>query len=223
MLQAIESAGKGTQRRLVHIPIIHTEADLGTVAGTLRAVKTSLTGRRALLRHTRIVEQMWDRVEQVVEELRIGPQEVRIYQDGLPICGQELNIVRELAEGGSRNHRVLLRLVDRGATLMGTESPELLIEEYQFATAALVPGGIRAGQHSQRASSALGAALLERRDKFIAGRINETLAAGEEGVLFLGMLHAIEPLLDGDITVTWPLGRPQSWRGQEGAKWAERS
>ena len=31
-------------------------------------------------------------------------------------------------------------------------------------------------------------ALLERRDKFIARRINETLGPGEVGIIFLGML-----------------------------------
>jgi hypothetical protein len=51
----------------------------------------------------------------------------------------------------------------------------------------------------------LSAALLAQRDQFIARRINDTLKAGETGILFLGLLHAVERYLDRDIRVIRPL------------------
>ena len=47
-----------------------------------------------------------------------------------PIMPRQL--CRELAQQGSDNHRVLADLIDQGARLTGTESPELLMEEYQL-------------------------------------------------------------------------------------------
>jgi hypothetical protein len=131
---------------------------------------------------------------------------VRLYQDGLPVCGHERAIVSELAGAGSRNHRLLLELETRGATLMGTESPELLVEEYQLATAAFAPAAaVRKNLLQQK----LRDTLLEKRDRFIADRINRTLNTGESGILFLGMLHEAAKYLDPDINVVTPLGMPR--------------
>ncbi|QVL47586.1 MAG: hypothetical protein KFB96_18055 [Thiocapsa sp.] len=45
-------------------------------------------------------------------------------------------------------------------------------------------------------------------DPGLPGRINETLQAGEVGILFLGMLHDVTPWLASDIRVAYPLGTP---------------
>ena len=47
--------------------------------------------------------------------------------------------------------------------------------------------------------------LLQRRDQFIGRRISQTLLAGETGLLFVGMLHSVEPWLDQDIQVIRPV------------------
>jgi hypothetical protein len=52
--------------------------------------------------------------------------------------------------------------------------------------------------------------LLKERDRHIAQRINTTLGAGETGILFLGMLHNLEGLLDQDIRVIYPISKPIS-------------
>jgi hypothetical protein len=57
-----------------------------------------------------------------------------IHLEGLPVCGHESEIVADLARAGSRNHRLLLRLREFGAIIMGTESAELLVEEYQLSS-----------------------------------------------------------------------------------------
>src|ERR1039458_7670281 len=178
------------KRELGYIAIIHTAADMGTLAASIRGKKLSLVGRQGLARNVAAVEKMWDKIERVASRLPPTPGTVRVYQDGLPICQHEQEIVSELAESGSRNHRLLLQLQSRGARVMGTESPELLVEEYQLAKASLASGVTAEDASRQRQ---LRDTVLEKRDRFIADRINVTLGDGETGILFIGMLHSIPP------------------------------
>jgi hypothetical protein len=194
------------KRKLVYIPIIHTAADMGTLAASIRGKKLFLVGRQGLARNVAAVEKMWDKIERVASRLPLAPGTVRVYQDGLPICQHEQEIVSELAESGSRNHRLLLQLQSRGARVMGTESPELLVEEYQLAKASLASGVTAEDASRQRQ---LRDTVLEKRDRFIADRINVTLGDGETGILFIGMLHSLSRFLDSDIRVTYPLGLPR--------------
>ncbi len=46
-----------------------------------------------------------------------------------------------------------------------------------------------------------GETLLHERDVFIAERIDATLREGETGILFLGLLHRVDELLDGKLEV----------------------
>jgi hypothetical protein len=193
-------------RKLVYIPIIHTLADMGTLGAAVRGMKLSALGRQGLTHHAAVVENMWAQIESVVAKLPVTPGSMRVYQDGLPVCRHELEIVSELASAGNRNHGLLLKLQERGATLMGTESPELLVEEYQLAAAAFAAGAAARTGIRQRQ---LRDALLEKRDRYIAARINGTLGAGESGILFMGMLHRVTRYLDSDIDVIYPLGPPR--------------
>lgn len=195
------------KRKLIYIPIIHTAEDMGTLGASIRGKKLSTLGRQSLTRSSAMVEKMWEEIERAVVLLPLAEGTVRVYQDGLPVCGHEREIVSELAGAGSRNHRLLLELETRGATLMGTESPELLVEEYQLATTTFAPGtAVRTNLRQQK----LRDTLLEKRDRFVADRINKTLSAGESGILFLGMLHESAKYLDSDIEVVYPLGRPRT-------------
>ena len=194
------------KRKLVYIPIIHTAADMGTLAASIRGKKLSMAGRQGLARNVAAVEKMWDKIERVASRLPLTPGTVRVYQDGLPICQHEQEIVSELAESGSRNHRLLLQLQSRGARVMGTESPELLVEEYQLAKASLASGVTAEDASRQRQ---LRDTVLKKRDRFIADRINVTLGDGETGILFIGMLHSLSRFLDSDIRVAYPLGLPR--------------
>jgi hypothetical protein len=185
----------------MYIPIIHTQADMGDLGASLQRIKTNNFGRRRFIQSAELVDRMWQEIEQTVERLPIGADTTRVYQDGLPVCAHEERIISELAEAGSRNYKLLLDMESRGAMLMGTENPELLVEEYQLAVTGLNSGG--AGGKRQRELRS--AALLEKRDRFIAARINSTLQPGETGILFLGMLHAVQPYLDSDIEIEYPV------------------
>lgn len=200
-----EKESGGCNRRLVYIPIVHTLADMGALGASIQRVKLAKLGRQGLARGAAVVEGMWAEIERVVADLEVRPGGVRIYQDGLPVCGHVQEIVSELAEAGNRNHRLLLSLQARGAVLMGTESAELLIEEYQLATAALTPG--RAPDAKNR-HDRLRDSLLERRDRYIADRINRTLMDGEMGILFMGVLHEVTKSLEPDIFLMYPMGSP---------------
>ena len=198
-------------RKLVYIPIIHTLADMGTLGAAVRGMKLSALGRQGLSQNAAVVEKMWAQIESVVAKLPVTPGSLRVYQDGLPVCRHEQEIVSELASAGNRNHGLLLKLQARGATLMGTESPELLAEEYQLAAAAFAAGATPRTQVRQKQ---LHDTLLEKRDRFIAARINGTLGAGESGILFMGMLHQVTKYLDPDIEVIYPLGPPRARPGR---------
>ena len=200
------SQSGGRKRKLVYIPIIHTVADMGTLGASIRGMKLSSLGRQGLTRNTAMVEKMWEEIESVAAHQPVTPGTVRVYQDGLPVCGHELEIVLELAGAGSRNHRLLLKLQARGATLMGTESPELLVEEYQLAAAAFASGATVRTEIRQKRLRDM---LLEKRDRYIADRIDRTLCAGESGILLMGMLHDVKRYLDPNIDVVYPLGPPR--------------
>jgi hypothetical protein len=203
-----ESHAGGFSRRLIYFPIVHTPADMGALKESVARATLEKMGRAGLSRKRAAVEKAWSDIERVIDALALSFDRVRLYQDGLPVCGREAEIVTEMAQTGSRNHRLLLRLMAQGAILMGTESGDLLVQEYEAAKQSLGGRSPRAAgvMASRRARSD---ALLKRRDQFIAERINDTLKDGETGILFLGMLHALEGYLHPDIQVIYPFHRPR--------------
>lgn len=186
------------ERVLIHIPIVHTQADMGTLAKEMGSRLAKELGSQFLRKKETAVESLWNSIETMLAEIRLPYGRVRIYQDGLPVCGKETEIVNQLANAGSRNHRLIEELAKKGATIMGTESAELLIEEYRRVKQILAQSGATA--KDDMAIDA-GAALVEKRDRFMAERIDRTLQPGEIGILFIGMLHSVERYLAGDITV----------------------
>lgn len=188
-------------RRLVLIPIIHTQVDQGSMSESIRRLYVRQQGQRKWDQHVRAIEKKWCQIEASIEELNLNYSDVRLYQDGLPVCGHEAAIVDELAQAGSRNHRLLLNLVEKGARLTGTESPELLLEEYELARHVLVSLESRQGRAAACSQRERSKGILERRDRFIARRIDETLGSTETGLLFLGLLHSLEGYLPPDISV----------------------
>jgi hypothetical protein len=195
-------------RRLLYIPIVHTQADMGALRHSIARAARMKLGQRGWQRRVRAVEQIWMEIERVIRGLKLPYGQVRLYQDGLPVCGREEALVAELARAGSRNHQILLDLMARGATLMGTEAWELLKEEYQLAQESLASqSGAGSPAPPAARSAPAGESILEQRDRFIARRINETLKEGETGILFLGMLHSVERHLSQDIQVIYPCHR----------------
>lgn len=196
---------KNQSRRLIHFPIIHNQADMGALGEVVRQASVKKLGRSGWNRKVDLIEKFWNEIEKSVDQLSVPLDQVRIYQDGLPVSGREEDLVAELAKTGSRNYALILRLARKGAIIMGTESLELLLEEYELAKQGLGSGKLPSVKPRDGSVST---SLLTRRDQFIAGRINETLLPGETGMIFLGMLHSPEPWLDKDIEVIYPIYRP---------------
>jgi hypothetical protein len=195
-------------RTLLYIPIIHTHADMGAMGDEIRRTVLRTSGARGWQRKVEAVSEGWDRIDRAIARLPRPLAKVRLYQDGLPVCGREKEIVEELAQKGSRNHRLLVQMMSAGATLMGTESVPLLQEEYERTQEFLAVRGGRGGHRPREETPRPPAVLLRSRDEFIADRINHTLQDGETGILFLGMLHSLTGLLDPGIRVVYPVDRP---------------
>jgi hypothetical protein len=195
-------------RSLIHLPIIHTQADMGALSHAIKKMTIQKLGRQGWERNVHLIDEIWRRIEEAIDSWALPCQRVRLYQDGLPICGREAEIVAELAKAGSRNHRLLLRLQERGAILMGTESADLLVREYKLVKEIVAAGNSAKALRLKARHRTLSQALLKERDKAIAARINTTLRPGETGLLFLGMLHSLEGWLARDIRVTHPLYPP---------------
>ena len=191
-------------RKLLVAPVFHSEAEMGTVRDYMRAVGERVFGKERWGRHRADVERFWGEVERSLRERleAIDMSGVKLYQDGQVIDGPiGARIVEQIAAAGSKNHQILLELVKRGATLMRTESFELLKEEH-----GLVKAIATAKDANERALAAAAYAgrkdnLLEERDAHIARNIARTLRDGELGILFIGALHEVESKLPPDIEV----------------------
>jgi hypothetical protein len=190
-------------KRLILIPIIHTAADLGSLADSVKAHYLSRLGPAAWAQRERAVEEIWSTVRVKIAALRLDYRKVLVYEDGLPVCGHELQIVQELAQAGSLNHQLILDLLAQGAVLMGTEDPQLLLREYQLQRRRLRPD--EAAPDVPAPADDEAAELLAARDRFIAQRITETLPDGATGLLFLGAAHRLEALQAPDLHAE-PLG-----------------
>jgi hypothetical protein len=189
-------------RKLLVIRIVHTPSDMGSMKDGLEKEGVSKMGRQRWEDNQRKIEKFWEDVDLEVSSLELKPENVRLYQDGLPCAGAlGERIVRETAEKGSKNYKILRKLMDRGARIEATESPELLRLEYSHIKAILeaktdnerTEAGARYDQVKDR--------LMEDRDAFIAQTISSTLKDGETGLLFIGASHNVIPKIAKDIDV----------------------
>jgi len=186
-------------RKLLYVPIIHTEGDMGSLGPSLARRSASLIGGKRWTEHRETVRRFWRAIEDRL--LSLEGSHLAIYQDGLA-AGGELGkrVVEEAAKRGSLNHSLILSLMSRGAEIRKAEDPSLLLEELKLARRENGAGGPLQDK-ARRAS------LLEARDRFIAGAIAETLEAGETGLLFIGARHDVHRYLPEDVLVE-PLKEP---------------
>jgi SOS response regulatory protein OraA/RecX len=110
-------------------------------------------------------------------------------------------IVRETAEKGSKNYQILCKLMDRGARIEATESPELLREEYSHIKAILEAKTDKEKTEAGAGYDQVKDRLMENRDTFIAKTISSTLKDGETGLLFIGASHNVIPKIAKDIEI----------------------
>jgi hypothetical protein len=191
-------------RRLKYIPIIHTGVEMGSMYGILKAEYIKRYGKKKWEEHNKIIEDFWQGIRNKVFDLNLDYPNTRLYQDGLPVCGKEMDLVQELVKMGSRNHQILMELIQLGAKIEGTEDPKLLLEEYAYlknASADLDKPEVK------RRYQRLAKSILQKRDSYIAQRIDKTLREGETGLLFIGIAHRVNEKLSEDIEIDYLIYR----------------
>jgi len=187
-------------KKLLYVPIIHMEADLGSMAAAIDKRSSQMCGKEHWNRHKKAVSGFWDSITNYFDLLEAS--NLKIYQDGLMVDGEVgKKIIEEGARKGSKNHKIVLKLMKKGAKIVKTEDISLLKEEYNSLiklsqTKSPIEKMLVYIGYKLRKNP-----LMKKRDKFIAGRINETLQNGEVGVLFIGAYHNVLPRISQDIIV----------------------
>jgi hypothetical protein len=187
-------------RSLYVIPIIHMSADMGSIAPALDDRGATKLTTELWQRHKEIVSVFWDSIGRFFDSLNVNG--FKVYQDGLVADGAEgLRIVRESISQGSKNYKIVGRLLERGAVLVKTENLSLVKQEYGYIIKMTHFSSVKEREVASFRYKLIRSKLLKQRDEFIAGRINETLAEGETGILFIGAYHDVMHRLAPDIRV----------------------
>lgn len=181
------------KHRLISISIIHTRADYGSLGSKVPVDQEYET----------VATQYWQAVSEHVQKLPVDFSELRVYQDGLLDTSTEI-AAKIVEETQTLNYNLLRWLRDKGAQIIGTESPSLLLQEYRALQAIF-----NAEDEEQKYTARLGymkksAYLLEERDIYITQRIKDTLPEGGTGILFIGLAHEVKRLLEQEMEFSEP-------------------
>ena len=187
-------------RTLLYVPIIHTSADLGSIAKDVTKRGIADLGEEIWQEHRETVDGFWQAISRYFDSLDVSG--MKIYQDGMVAEGEMgEKIVEDTAKAGSKNYELVLRLLKRGAILVKTEDFKLVKEERDRL--------LKITQAKNLVKKLLGFIkykltkdiLLNIRDEFIVKRIDETLNTGEKGIIFIGAYHNIKRRLPQDIQI----------------------
>lgn len=189
-------------RKLFLIRIVHTATDMGTMSDGLMKEGMAKMGKEKWLLNQKKIEQFWDDLEKEIDGLDLDYSRTRIYQDGLPCSGDlGLRIVRETADKGSRNYQIVRTLIERGGAIEATENPQLLRKEYEHIKAILTEQTKEEKVAAENRYDMIKDDLIHERDAYIAKAIDISLKDDETGLLFIGALHNVLPMLAKDIEV----------------------
>jgi hypothetical protein len=190
-------------RKLIYVPILHTEQDMGSLSKAARDAYIAKLGEKSWNQHIKLILDMWAGIKKMILRMRLPYKDLYIYQDGLPVCNNENNIVNELASKGNTNYLIIKWLLDRGAHIIGTEDPRLLIEEYTYLKQIMSITEEKKRKTAQEEYKEKASNLLTKRDRYIKDRINMTLPKNGVGILFIGLLHKVDEYLPNDIRVNY--------------------
>jgi len=190
---------------LLYVPVLHTHRESEDIVFLLKANGAGEHADKPGDEHDKSVRDMWEGIYKKIQETQVVFSSMRIYQDAMPVCGMEKELVSKLAEKGSRNHQLILDLLNKGARIEGTEDQQLLIKEYDCLTRFIASAHDRTAALEQYKAES--PELMKQRDVFIAGRIKSTLQDGEVPLVFMGMRHGLEELLKDDFIITYIIYR----------------
>lgn len=190
-------------RTLLYVPIIHTSADLGSLAKEVTRRGMMDLGEEIWRRHEEIVLTFWNGIIKYFDS-GVLPEVAgfKIYQDGMVADGEVgQKMVEDGVKLGSKNYEVVLKLLQKGAILVRTEDFNLVREERDWLlkiTRVETPYKKLLALIKYKFAKTR---LLNKRDQFISRRIAETLNDGDTGIIFIGAYHNIKHRLPGDINI----------------------
>jgi hypothetical protein len=189
-------------RTLIYVPVIHSSADMGSLGKELMHKNADGSTGNKWQKHSETVNGYWDVIESYFENININVKGVKIYQDGMFVDGEmALKIINEGIKSGSKNSKIISKLIDRGAILIQTEDFGMVKDEYDGFQSILKSKNKITKLFRLFRYKILKTIFLTRRDKFISARIAETLEQSETGILFIGAYHNIIKRLPKDIKV----------------------
>ena len=187
-------------RTLIYVPIIHTSADLGSLARDVGKIGTAGLGGEVWKEHLKTVGGFWDAISHYFDSIDVLG--VKTYQDGMVAEGDVgRKIVEEGIKAGSKNYELVSRLLKRGAVLVKTEDFELVKEERDRLVTIIQAKSITQKLIAFTKYKLVKNRLLNKRDRFIAKRIDETLNHNEKAILFIGAYHNVKKELPRDIKI----------------------
>jgi hypothetical protein len=187
-------------RTLIYVPIIHTGADLGSIAEDVAKRGIAYLGEEIWIKHRKTVDSFWDAISDYFDSLDV--KGMKIYQDGMVGEGEVgKKIVEDTAKAGSKNYQLVSRLLEKGAVLVKTEDFKLVKQEYDRLLAITQAKSTLRKVMAFLRYKLVKTILTNKRDAFIAKRIDETLGSDEKGILFIGAFHKIKNRLPESIQV----------------------
>ncbi|MEW5994555.1 MAG: hypothetical protein AB1744_09180 [Candidatus Zixiibacteriota bacterium] len=187
-------------RKLIYVPVIHASADLGSVAKEATRRGIAGLGKDFWEEHRKTVDGFWDAISHYFDSLDVTG--MKIFQDGMVADGEVAEkLVEEGVKTGSKNYELVARLLKRGAILVKTEEIKLVKQELDRLLAITRAKSLLKKLTAFAKYKLTKSALLNRRDEFIARRIDETLGHGEKGILFIGAFHNIKRRLPANLEI----------------------
>jgi hypothetical protein len=185
---------------VIYVPIIHMSADLGSIAKQVDKRGILDLGGEVWEKHMETVKSFWDAISHYFDSIDVSG--MKIYQDGMVTDGEVgQKIVEQGIKAGSKNYELVLGLLKRGAILVKTEDFKLVREERDRLLAITEEKPVIQKLISFVKYKLVKNRLLNKRDKFIAKSIEETLKDNERGILFIGAYHNIKKRLPKDIQI----------------------
>ena len=190
-------------RILYYVAIVHSPEESGHSRERVKEYLKKRWGEEAISQTEKMITDYWQVADQKIENEKekgnLEPSNLSIYVDSLPI-GMEEKFAKSGMEAKIPYWLIIKKLTDKGAKLVGTEDPKLYFTEAQECNQALGMMDFDSIYLKRITFQDLKkierTELTQQRDKFIAGRINETLSENGIGLLFLGAIHKVVEELD---------------------------
>ena len=103
-------------RTLIYVPVIHSSADLGSLAKEVTRRGVADFGPEFWAEHEHTILGFWDAVIRYFDSAEVSG--FKLYQDGMITDGEVARkIVEEGVKAGSRNYELVAGLLKKGAVL----------------------------------------------------------------------------------------------------------